>query len=362
MKIIIAPDSFKNSIDAVSLCHEIETAIHVLNPDWEIEKIPVSDGGEGFLDAIAVSRRLEIISKIVTGPNGNKVMAEYGIRDSVAYFEMAQSSGLQLVSKLKPFTSTTFGLGELMSDAIDNGIRDFVIGIGGSATNDGGAGMAQALGFQFFDNDEQIINEKMNNELAGKVQNIVSPNLPELNIKVACDVKNPLLGKNGAVYTYAKQKGARSEDLPILEENLKNLSDCWKKNLNSSVIQIPGAGAAGGLGGGLMAFLTASLVSGSKFLLDLLDFDEKIKDADAIITGEGKIDSQTTQGKILSEIIQRAKRRMIPVYGICGILEKNYSSDVFRQVAQLSTFGNDSLKNPEKYIPLAISELNLRKK
>lgn len=174
---------------------------------------------------------------------------------------------------------------------------------------------------------------------------------------MACDVKNPLLGCYGAVYTYAMQKGANVQELPFLENNLSHLADCWSRDLGKDVVNIPGAGAAGGLGGGLMAFLNAKLVSGAEFLLNVLNFDQQIENADIIITGEGKIDSQTSHGKIISEIMKRANQQNIPIYGICGILEKGFDSDNFDKIVELSEFGDDSFRFPDKYIDKAIRKL-----
>jgi len=356
MKIVIAPDSFKHSISAVSLCREIEKGIRERFPLAEIVKLPVSDGGEGFIDAIASARLVEMVQKNVTGPKGEKVSARYCFDNDRAYLELAQSSGLQLVKNSDPQFTTTYGFGELLSDALQRGFSNFIIGIGGSATNDGGAGMAQALGYQFFDGNNNLIAAPMTGELIGWVNKIHKPNLPAMKITAACDVTNRLLGPKGAVYTYAKQKGAR--DLMSLERNLENLANQWEKWFNQKVRFEIGAGAAGGLGGGLMAFFNGELKSGAKFVLDLLHFDDYISHADMVITGEGKIDNQTHQGKILSEIIKRVRRKNRPLYAICGILEKNCQVNKnFEKIIQLREFGGDSLNFPEKYIQKAVKKL-----
>ena len=262
-----------------------------------------------------------------------------------------------------PLETTTYGFGEIIKDAVQRGMKKFLIGIGGSATNDCGAGMAQALGFEFFNNDRKLISDKMNGRLIGEISEIKNCKFEELNqceFTVACDVKNPLLGNNGAVYNYAKQKGAKKEDLSLLENNIKNLNDAFENDLNKYVKNINGAGAAGGLGAGLAAFLEAKLVSGSKLLLEIVKFEDQIKDADLIITGEGKIDSQTKNGKIISEILYIAKKNEIPVYGICGIYDKseNYDNE-FEKIVQLVDFGDskDTINNPEKYLKMAVDDL-----
>jgi len=358
MKIIIAPDSFKGTISSQNICKLLKTELQDKFPRAEILPIPVSDGGEGFVEALSQSIKMELIEMDVFGPLNEIVSANYGIANGTAYLEMAQSSGLQLLEEHEkdPLKTSTFGFGEIISDAIGRGIFDFVIGIGGSSTNDAGAGMAQAHGYKFFDSYGQLITDRMNNELLGQLSKITSLNLPKLNIKVACDVKNPLLGDSGATYTYAKQKGARN--LEVLEKNMLRLQKLFVNDLQKDIANIPGSGAAGGLGAGLMVFLDAELVSGSKLVLDVLDFDNKINDADLIITGEGKFDSQTEHGKIISEIIVRAKSKNIPVYGIFGIME-NSESKLFEQSIQLVDFADvdETMNNPEKYLKIAVNKL-----
>ena len=358
MKIVITPDSFKGSISSKDICKVIENTILKIKPKSDVLSIPVSDGGEGFVDALFQSIEMEIIQLQVSDPLGNIISAEYGISKDTAYIEMAQSSGLQLLNDIEknPLKTTTYGFGEMIMDAIDHGIQNFVFGIGGSATNDGGTGMAQALGYKFYDISNNLIYEKMNGSLIGEISRIAPSNLPELNIKVACDVKNPLLGKNGATFIYARQKGAK--DLQHLESNMTNLEKCFKKDLGKNVSEIKGSGAAGGLGAGLMAFLDAELVSGSKLVLDSVNFDKIIQDADLIITGEGKFDSQTSDGKIISEIVDRANSNNIPVYSIFGIMD-NSGSEMFEKSIQLIDFANaeETMKNPEKYLEMATREL-----
>ncbi len=366
MKIILAPDSFKNSLSSLNVCKSIEKSILKIRPEATIISIPVSDGGEGFVNILSNHLKMEMIAKNITGPLGEKTIAEYGICENTAYIELAQTSGIQLLNQKdkNPYKTTTYGFGELILDAINKGIRKFILGIGGSATNDGGSGMAQALKFEFYDKSGHKIKDKMNGDLIGNCSEIKSSKIEKIlkqcQFLVACDVSNPLLGKTGAVYTYAKQKGANEEDLPILENNMANLNRLFFSDLNMNVQHAPGSGASGGLGGGLLAFLNAKLVSGSELILDTLDFEDRIKNADLIITGEGKMDFQTLHGKIVSEIVKKAKQNKIPIYGICGILENSdqYLND-FEKVTQLINFSNvkETMKNPEKYIELAVKEL-----
>ncbi|MBN2282098.1 MAG: glycerate kinase [Candidatus Marinimicrobia bacterium] len=360
MKIIIAPDSFKASISSLKICQVLKSSLLKVIPEAEILTIPVSDGGEGFLEALSAALKLDIVTLNLSDPRGKIIKSEYGIHENTAYLEMARAAGLQLLEdhEKNPLNTTTYGLGEMVLDAINRGINKFVMGIGGSATNDGGAGMAQALGFQFIDRYGKTITAKMTGKLLGKVASIKAPILPLVNLKVACDVWNPLLGEKGTVYTYAKQKGAEEDDLPILENNLRHLNQLFHHDLCRKIENIPGTGAAGGLGGGLMAFLDAQLVSGSNLVMDTINFDEKIKNADIIITGEGQYDSQTSQGKIVSEILNRAEKNNVPVYGIFGRME-GPGNEIFNKSVQLVDFATseETLKYPVKYLKRAVNQL-----
>jgi glycerate kinase len=241
---------------------------------------------------------------------------------------------------------------------LKDGISNFTVGIGGSATNDGGAGMAQALGYEFYDHSGNIITEKMNGRLMGQISKIVSPILPYFRIKAAGDVKNPLLGKHGAVYTYALQKGATLADLPVLEKNMANLSARFHKDLCRKIDNIEGVGAAGGLGAGLMAFCDAEIVSGSQHILRILNFHDKIKNADLVITGEGKYDDQTNQGKIVSEIVRASKKNKVPVYGIFGKIDTSAKGQLEKCI-QLIDFAEETetMKNPKKYLEMAVKNI-----
>ncbi len=360
MKLLLAFDSFKESINAIDLCEFLADEIHRKWPEIEILTLPVSDGGEHFLEIMMNNISMQRIELDVAGPLGNPVHAAYGIKDDTAYIEMAHAAGLQLLSdrKKNPLKTTTYGLGEIIRNSVDRGITNFVLGIGGSATCDGGAGMAQALGFEFYDKQGNRIDEKMTGHLIGKIAEIKAPILPVLKINVACDVNNPLLGKRGAVFTYAEQKGATKKDLPILERNMENLSSLFQTNLCRNIKNIPGAGAAGGLGAGLIAFLDAQLVSGSNLVLDTLGFDDILKDVDHVLTGEGKFDEQSGQGKIIAEIVSRCRNQNKPVTGIFGKYDSADSSD-FQEVIQLIDFDDseDTIKNPKKYLPQAISQV-----
>jgi len=324
MKIIIAPDSFKGSLTSSQVCAAIKRGIEKADESIDIITIPMADGGEGTVDALMNSLGGSKIQVWVKDPLFRKIKVQYGILDDgiTAVIEMASASGLALLSREErnPMNTTTYGTGELIKDALDKGCRKFIIGIGGSATNDGGIGMAAALGARFYDSEGNEI------ELTGsgltKLDSIdlreLDPRVKESSFRVFCDVENPLYGPSGAAYVYGRQKGADDEMIEKLDNGLRRLSEIIEKDLGKSVASIPGAGAAGGLGAGLMAFLDAKLEKGIDFLMQTICFEERIKDADLIITGEGRMDEQTKYGKTVFGIIKAAKKQEIPVVGICG--------------------------------------------
>ncbi|CUS78664.1 glycerate kinase [Candidatus Kryptobacter tengchongensis] len=324
MKIVIAPDSFKGSLTSVEATQIIAKAFETTLPNCEIVKIPISDGGEGFVDAIYFSISGEIYETIVSGPLPNqKVKAKFLIKDKIAIIEMASASGLTLVPKAKrnPKITTTYGVGELIKKALDHNVNEIIIGVGGSATNDGGMGMASALGYKFLDkNGKQIKQGGINLLKLEKIDDSeVDERVKKVKFKVAVDVLNPLCGPEGASFIYAPQKGARKSDLPLLDKALKKLASIVKEKYKIDIENLPGAGAAGGLAGGLVAFCNAKIVRGIDIFLDLVSFNEKIKNANLIITGEGKIDSQVKYGKAIKGIIERAQN--IPVIAIAGKIE-----------------------------------------
>jgi glycerate kinase len=331
MKIVIAPDSFKGSLTAREACIAMEKGVRRVLPTAEVINLPMADGGEGTVDALVSSTGGKLIQQKVKDPLGNPVHATYGILgDKVtAVIEMAAASGLPLVplERRNPLNTTTFGTGELIRAALNQGCRKFIIGIGGSATNDGGTGMAQALGVEFFDKSGQLIRQKMAGGLLSQVGTIsLSGLIPEIcqsAFTVACDVDNPLLGPRGCAAVYSPQKGATPEIVVQLEQNMTGFVDILEKTVNFSVRNNAGAGAAGGLGAGLMAFLKAQLTSGIKIVLNASHFAKKIKGADLILTGEGKIDFQTAFGKTLSGVAAEAKKQAIPVIALGGSVDLN---------------------------------------
>lgn len=331
MKIVIAPDSFKGSLSAIEVCETIEIGVKKVLPAANIVKIPMADGGEGTVEALVSSTHGHIEWEKVHGPLGGKVKAHYGILGDAktAIIEMASASGLPLVSpgKRNPLYTTTYGTGELILAALEKGCRDFIIGIGGSATNDCGAGLAQALGVEFYDKSGDKIDDFMNGHWLGKTGSIdfsgLLPVVKESRFTVACDVENPLLGPDGCAFVYAPQKGAAEEIVKELEANMADFADILEKTIGRKVRDIRGAGAAGGLGAGLMAFVNGKLEKGINIVLNASNFAERIKGASLILTGEGKIDYQTAFGKTLSGIAREAKKQGIPVIAIAGIVADN---------------------------------------
>lgn len=323
MKIIVAPDSFKGSCSAICIAHAIESGIKKVFPNAQIVKIPIADGGEGTVEALLLGCGGEMKQIEVVGPMGEMVTAKYGVlRNGSAVIEMAVASGLTLVAKEKrnPLVATTYGTGQLIKAALDEGCHKIIIGIGGSATNDGGVGMAQALGVSFQDED--------GNELGNgggelyKLSRIdlrgLDPRLGETEVVVACDVSNPLTGPEGAVAVYGPQKGATPEDVKLLDENLRHYARIIKEQLGIDISHVPGAGAAGGMGAGLMVFCSARLQTGIETVMDVVGFDRYLKDAELVVTGEGQIDGQSVYGKVPVGVAKRAKKFNLPVLVVTG--------------------------------------------
>lgn len=321
MKIIIIPDSFKGSASSMEVCNCIEKGILKVFKNADIKKIPVADGGEGTVDSILYAAGGNIKKVNVRNPSGKIIEAKYGIiNKEKAVIEMAEASGITLVDDAvrNPLKYSTYGTGELIKDAMNNNIKEILIGIGGSATNDCGIGMANALGYKFLDennNELEAIAENMI-KVASIDDSNVDKRIFDIKINVACDVKNPLYGENGATAIYGKQKGVTEESFDILDNGLKNIARIVKEKFNKEIDHIEGSGAAGGLGGGLVAFCNAELKSGIDAVLDIIDFEDKIKDASLIITGEGAIDGQTKKGKVPVGVARRANG--IPVIAIVG--------------------------------------------
>jgi glycerate kinase len=325
MRIVIAPNAFKGSLSALEAATAIGEGIRIAAPDADLVLVPIADGGDGTVDALVAATQGERRTRRVHGPLGDPVDAEYGVIDqgSTAVIEMAKAAGLALVPKDKrdPRVTTTYGVGELLQYAYDEGARRFIVGIGGSATNDGGAGMAQALGYHLLDDKglELPPGGLALKRLARIHVGGVHANWKETEVDVACDVTNPLTGPRGASAVYGPQKGATPDMVAELDAALHHFAEVIRRDLGVDVEQLPGAGAAGGLGAGLVAFVGARLQPGAEMVMEALHLDERLTGAELVITGEGRIDSQTARfGKGPAAVARHAKSAGIPVVAIGG--------------------------------------------
>lgn len=324
MKIVVAPDSFKGSVTALEAANAIEQGLHRVFPDAIIDKIPMADGGEGTVQSLVDATGGHIRTERILGPIGDEVEAEFGILPDgiTAVIEMASASGLTLVppDKRNPLITTTFGTGQLIHAALELGCRRLIIGIGGSATNDGGAGMAEALGVRLLKSDKTLI-QRGGGGLA-ELESIditdLHPAILETETIVACDVNNPLTGPDGASHVYGPQKGATPEMVNTLDANLAHYDAILTRTLGKSINHTPGAGAAGGLGAGLIAFLNAELKLGIDIMIDAVNLKERMRGSTLVITGEGQLDFQTAFGKTPVGVAKVAKTYNIPVIAIAG--------------------------------------------
>ena len=326
MKIILAPDSFKENLTSLQVAAALEKGIKRVLPKANCVKVPMADGGEGTVQSLVDATGGKFVRKNVTGPAGKKVSARYGMLadGETAVIEMAEASGLPQVSgkEKNPLTTTTYGTGELMLDAAKRGAKRIIIGIGGSATNDGGVGMAQALGVRFLNNLGKEITELGAGGMINKIASIdmkdLNPLIKKTKIIVACDVNNPLCGKSGASAVFGPQKGATPAMVKTLDSNLKHLASIIKKDLKKDVLKVKGAGAAGGLGAGLLAFAKAKMKSGVDIVIEATNLHRHLKGADLVITGEGRVDFQTAFGKTPSGVAKAARKHRIATIAIGG--------------------------------------------
>jgi len=357
-KVILAPDSFKGVLTSKKVTDIIADEVSKAFPDCEIIKMPIADGGEGSVDTIISSIGGEIYETIVLSPDDKQISAAFGIASGgAAILEMAQSSGITRQNGLHPMTATTYGFGQLILAALDRGAREFMLGIGGSASTDGGCGMASALGVRFIDSSGnsfvpcgETLCDIVSIDMSG-----IDMRVAESKYTVMCDVDNPLFGENGAAYIYSPQKGASPKQVLELDKGLRHYGDVLHERFGFDFSAASGAGAAGGLGAGCVAFLGASLKSGIEAILQICDFSRHVAGADLIITGEGKLDSQSFQGKVLYGILRKAGD--VPVWSICGVCESDPATleenglVVFQ--ASEGVLVEESISAPEKYLRLA---------
>lgn len=369
LKILIAPANYKGSVSPEKAAEYIQEGVLSLEQNILTKTLPLSDGGEGFVKSLVSAVSGRIVEVEVTGPLHDKVLSYYGfLDDTTAVVEMALASGLELISvnDRDPWKATTFGTGELILHAIKSGAKRIIVGLGGSATNDAGVGMLQALGAKFYDNHNKVVSKE-----ADGLQDIQKLDLKELNTNIegvefvaACDVTNPLLGKKGASAVYGPQKGADPELVRRLDESLAHFHSVVERELGVSNAQLPGAGAAGGLGYGLVTFLTAELKSGFDIVAGLTELEDKVIWADLIITGEGKIDDQTLQGKTIHRLANLSKEHDKRLIAIGGIVDRNLVSE-FEQAGIIESYAiidyaqdvDDAMLNVSRYLKMISREV-----
>ncbi len=362
-KIVIAPDKFKGSLKGIEFCNIVENVLNEYHPNIDIIKLPLADGGDGTVEVINYYLQGETNAINVSNPLFKQVSASYLYSNSqkTAYIEMAEASGLKLLNtdKLNPLKTSTYGTGELILDAIKTGAEHIILGIGGSATNDCGIGMAKALGYRFWDSNGHELygtGEDLN-----KLAHIdTSKSIPELKcikFEVACDVDNPLYGINGAAQVYAPQKGADAKMVNILDSGLQNFNTIAKNQFKIDLQNIPGSGAAGGLGAGCILFLNAELKSGIELIMNIAHYSNQVQNADWIITGEGKLDNQTLSGKVISGIIHSLTNQKLAIFcGINNFLKTDVSIQAADYIGELSSYAmnhSDAIKNVVKYLKMA---------
>lgn len=328
-KCIVISDSFKGTLSSLEICRIARSTIPTFFPECQVVGIPVADGGEGTVSCFMEAVGAIPVAVTVQGPFGQPLSAVYGRKGSMAVIEMAAAAGLPLVGSRKaPGIASTYGVGQLIRHAVKHGAREILLGLGGSATNDGGCGCAAALGVDFFDRAGTRFVPTGNtlDQICRIDMTACRTLLEHIRITAMCDVTSPLYGPEGAAYVFAPQKGASPEEVARLDGQLKALDQRLQQELGRSYAQLPGAGAAGGMGAGCIAFLGAELKSGIEAVLDAVSFDRQLEGTDLVITGEGRIDGQSLQGKVISGIARRTSARGIPLLAITGGIDSSASA------------------------------------
>lgn len=350
MHILLAPDKFKGSLTATEVCHAMTEAIQSIIPHAIIESIPMADGGEGTCSLLTQHHKGKLVSVEVHDPLFRKIKSTYGISTDgkTAWIEMAHASGLSLLEEHErnPLNTTSYGTGELILHALHAGAENIVLGIGGSATNDGGMGMAAALGYRFIGANDETLHPigKNLNQLKSIDDTRVNPRLHDIKFTALVDVQNPLLGITGAATVFAPQKGADEAGVKLLEHGLTQLVSVIQQQYQID-LNFPGAGAGGGLGGGASFFLHANVLSGITFFMQAVNLEEKIKPCDCIITGEGKMDIQTLSGKVISGIGQLAKRYSKPVFAVVGKNELSADQQALLSLKKVASLQQDGISS-----------------
>ena len=370
-KIVVAIDSFKGSLSSREADEAAEQGIKTIFPQCEVLHFPVADGGEGILEILTDAFHGHTVPLVAHNPLMQKITTQYGISEDgrTALVEMARISGLPLLppSRRNPMLTTSYGLGEIIAEALNKGCRHFIIGIGGSATNDGGIGMLQAFGYQFLDKNRKDVGKGV--AALGKVEMIiadkVNPLISKIKFQVACDVDNPLYGEKGATYIFGAQKGVTDEMKPLIDNDMKHFADKTKEKLGVSCEDIPGAGAAGGLGFALLSYLNAELTPGAELVMQLTDMEDKIKNSDIVITGEGQLDSQTVMGKAPIGVAGLAKKYDKKVIAFAGSISADAAIcnengiDAFFPIVRGVTTLEEAMKkeNAIKNMELAVEQV-----
>ena len=359
---ILVPDSFKGTLSAIEVCNIMKSSIKKLYKDANIISVPVADGGEGTVDAFLYALGGEKKSVWVSDAfNEQKILTHYAmLKDDIAVIEMATCAGLPLVkNRLEPDKTTTFGVGELIIDAINSGAKKIILGFGGSATNDGGCGMAAALGVKFKDEQDQefIPTGGTLSQIYKIDMNNIYSKIKDVEFISMCDVDNPLCGRLGASAVFAPQKGADEDMVRLLDEGLAHLAKIIKRDLHIEVKDIKGAGAAGGLGAGSIAFLQSKLTKGIDVILDTIKFDELVSKADIVFTGEGKFDSQSLHGKVVMGVANRSQKYKTPVIVVTGAIGENIQEAYNKGITAIFSinkepmeFSKSALKSKENMI------------
>ena len=327
-KCIVISDSFKGSLSSLEICEIARESIPKIFPGCEVVTVPVADGGEGTVECFVEAIQAEPVTVPASGPYGEPIEATYARSGNRAIVEMACAASLPMVGdRRNPEETTTYGVGQVMRHAVESGCTEILLGLGGSATNDGGCGCAAAMGVKFFDEqgNQFVPLGKTMGQIAKIDVSEAKALLEGVKVTVMCDVENPLYGPTGAAYVFGPQKGANKEMVARLDDNLRKLAETIKNELGLDIAEQPGTGAAGGMGGGCIAFLGAELKSGIEAVLDMVEFDKVLDGADLVITGEGRIDSQSVHGKVISGIAKRTSAQNVPLVAIVGCIDKSAS-------------------------------------
>lgn len=363
MKILLCPDKFKGSLTAHEVCDTLREGILQSLPNTEVISHPMADGGDGSIQIL--HNRLNLQSKKINtvDPLGRKIQAEYSYSDDTAFIELASASGLVLLNKWErnPLITSTRGTGYMIKDALENGFKKIFLFIGGSATNDAGIGLAQALGFNFLDkNGHQLDPVGMHLMDIEKIENVSPFDFTNIEITVLCDVTNPMYGPEGAAYTYAKQKGASSETIQKLDDGLRHFNSILSSTIDKDISSLPGMGAAGAVGASLLGLLNARLIGGFQLMSELTRLEDAIKSADIVITGEGKIDLTSYQGKVVGNVLSLCQKYHTPCGVVGGVIENTNPAFFFTQsIISKAIDIEDSMQSPKRYlkkIGLEISE------